>query len=1237
MGDPVALLAKRLSSRVDELLCDSSPFELFTQNNIDEKLLQRAKKKLAKYFKASSFGHITEPTTLVDKHGRILAWYLPKILMPDRMEHINESIKILRPVLDHSLPKPTEQAKQPWRSQGFVIPSGGGEFGAGQVTMCPGGFMQLQYWLSEITATEQFWSAITSIIAPHQYLAGMQCISSLKQAVKTSNPVVWPSDFSGIEVIVNRETPYHRDPGASPSFYDLLAILDLPDVGAELQYDPGSMVYICGKVLEHGVPRWRDGERIIIAHFVKDKVHDRQSIPRPMFPTDLEFLIKVGAGKGGTPVSRKKGRKNGLNRGESRGKKNRLKAVSYSFKHRGSLSKKKDLDIDYVAYKPTRDKRGKSSWVESCADPLYETSMDPSSPSSPRKRMKENHAEFVDVEASQESLGDFILDTEDGHQPRKTKIQNNSPVQGSARHDVTLADQGFIWYLGHGGEPCPSYGASKIHGDQDGKVDDITETGPLPQDTTPVTIVHSSGVFTHNVLWCHCQGSDPQHLQLLRAQLFPASSTRPRTVFTFEVLDHFLIDALECKTSARSFFEKLTRLTNNAFPDTVPDRYRELMRVSRLWRDLKNRKWFGFGHNMKSGPGPGDLALFCPSCPQPGINMPLDWEQKYERQVNYYYWCSEIIARQWPVGCYVLYTLMAVEQGELWPVHIVHRPVMLQAGHITPGTVASTDLGQVFPKPGQPIASQHMCGAGRGQIAAEDAGQWLVMKRFVVDGNFTAQHMNMRQLKEDIFLSDGLGYMVTEGEYQAHLASATESRKHAARGINDSLVIYDVGCQWSLHFSERVNNCSSLTLPDDTEIVVAVGKFHPSAHKLACFPRYSLNFIVGAGQVDGEILETLWAPFNKISPTARSMSQAHRQEILDDHMRNSNWKKHVQIVKTLLQKYKRANKGIDDTKVPFQELTHSLEVSKVSSWEKDEKQAMEQCGEHLDIYQLQIDKVCHYITFTFKQGSRKFHEMADAMTEGIEVDTDMEEEEREAADPKVTYEEICEEVIAEAMRIWMPSSIPHDNALALGLGSLQAEELQLRQGQANDCLEKLRQALSHKAIIYHQHFRSADSTWVGTRSKQEARQCQIKIDQCVRSYQRARNALQRLGVDEDTLKNVYQEIQPSQLNVNKEVTEENRYGQGSDRLAWFWRVNNGHDSPEDVWMDELSVYRLNWLKAKARWQRWEEELSLVQHEMGWTVGWFRYKKEEWERRYHEATKHGHQAYAQRQVLLWGRF
>jgi len=48
-----------------------------------------------------------------------------------------------------------------------------------------------------------------------------------------------------------------------------------------------------------------------------------------------------------------------------------------------------------------------------------------------------------------------------------------------------------------------------------------------------------------------------------------------------------------------------------------------------------NRKRFGFGHSSLVKPGPGNLALFCAACPQPGINMPLHWRHKYPRQVIY--------------------------------------------------------------------------------------------------------------------------------------------------------------------------------------------------------------------------------------------------------------------------------------------------------------------------------------------------------------------------------------------------------------------------------------------------------------------------------------------------------------------------------------------------------------------------------------------------------------------------
>jgi hypothetical protein len=52
--------------------------------------------------------------------------------------------------------------------------------------------------------------------------------------------------------------------------------------------------------------------------------------------------------------------------------------------------------------------------------------------------------------------------------------------------------------------------------------------------------------------------------------LFAASFKWPATVFTVEVLEHFHINVMECKTSAQGFFTKLRRLTNDAFPHAVP-------------------------------------------------------------------------------------------------------------------------------------------------------------------------------------------------------------------------------------------------------------------------------------------------------------------------------------------------------------------------------------------------------------------------------------------------------------------------------------------------------------------------------------------------------------------------------------------------------------------------------------------------------------------------------------------
>lgn len=69
------------------------------------------------------------------------------------------------------------------------------------------------------------------------------------------------------------------------------------------------------------------------------------------------------------------------------------------------------------------------------------------------------------------------------------------------------------------------------------------------------------------------------------------------------------------------------------------DRYRELLRVSRQWRNLKEWKWFGFGHR-KDIPGPAEMALFCPACPQPSINLPEGWKNDPQQWL---FWRSFVV------------------------------------------------------------------------------------------------------------------------------------------------------------------------------------------------------------------------------------------------------------------------------------------------------------------------------------------------------------------------------------------------------------------------------------------------------------------------------------------------------------------------------------------------------------------------------------------------------------------
>jgi hypothetical protein len=64
----------------------------------------------------------------------------------------------------------------------------------------------------------------------------------------------------------------------------------------------------------------------------------------------------------------------------------------------------------------------------------------------------------------------------------------------------------------------------------------------------------------------------------------------------------------------------------------------------------------------------------------------------------------------------------------------------------------------------------------------------LFMRGFMMDGNFQAEHMRMRNPENDVPLSGGAGFMVSKTPYESHLKSAVERRQvsfisHVSAGI----------------------------------------------------------------------------------------------------------------------------------------------------------------------------------------------------------------------------------------------------------------------------------------------------------------------------------------------------------------------------------------------------------------------------------------------------------------------
>lgn len=259
-----------------------------------------------------------------------------------------------------------------------------------------------------------------------------------------------------------------------------------------------------------------------------------------------------------------------------------------------------------------------------------------------------------------------------------------------------------------------------------------------------------------------------------------------------------------------------------------------------------------------------------------------------------------------------------------------------------------------------------------------------------------------------------------------------------------------------------------------------------------------------------------------------------------------------------------------------------------------------------------------------------------------------------AEEPVITTEETLE---PEKQAIALPSTLGLELLKRKNLWHLVSKERMLREGQMNDCLQRIRAGIAYRSYLYRGKVRKAASYRAKLRSFDDVHVADEAVHRYVRIYGAAREAALRLFdmakpddiLARDRFMKRYRTIVRSDLKANTAIMEAFTPGLRNEHQSWLWNFEDDENAQSNTWLvgrkfcqrstvnrNQLidpAVRRMLWLRAYARKERWDEERKLVKLEMESTVRYFGHQAHQWEGRAHH-TEGGCRAYALRQVGIW---
>ncbi|KAH6907800.1 hypothetical protein BKA70DRAFT_1427627 [Coprinopsis sp. MPI-PUGE-AT-0042] len=841
---------------------------------------------------------------------------------------------------------------------------------------------------------------------------------------------------------------------------------------------------------------------------------------------------------------------------------------------------------------------------------------------------------------------------------------------GDYFEDSWLWKLGVVIYTGHSGKCCPSVPPTPVHPLSAKDFQKAAQSSSTNHNdfsygassfsgkedcSTEVVVVHINGVHHLPLVACQCPSEGLEHgdrtrgdglvLDLLKVGLFPSSFKEPKTLFTFELLDEFLLQTLECNTSALHFYSMLQRKTNMDFPHVVPDRYRELLRVSRQYDFLRLMMRFVY-FQKEQATDEGSLALFCAACPQPGKNLPPDWTNDPE---SWKYLMSFVVD-----GNFLCAHLKAKGAGQDMFLKMGqgyfagYERYMAHVGSKAKDTEPKSKCNEF-----RAVADKNKFHKGydaTGIAAFACARHGCIVPSSVVDFQ-----KGEKQLNIDYGLCQTIKMVV-------------------APEIKQIFLLYDIACHYCVNLLDRIEKGEYLAIPELLQIIFGIGQFHVHGHQEKCFARFSPMFIPGLGTVAGEILESDWSIINPIGLLCVAMTQARRMEVLDNKMLDLNWKKMTNLVKSLVKLHEKAEKESKSSEEALLLLSNAVSRLDRAGWEKElvhaqaaraqgnisamdvleastqnvpsrkdiqadlmEEEDVQRVGlgvsswlaEGIAIQEAQIalmavvaicrksptdakkleerkwrQMLVHRITEHVSQAAILFPRLAQAATSFVKAPV------REPC--RCEEGAICGHLGMDVnpfsdvpsaedgqLEIPLPSSASHPSAFD---PEMRRKELRLRTAQADEALAGLRQEIGLKTFLFKANKRLATTKSDRVRGFSGITAANREIDRYVRIYNQARWAIRRLSGSPRLLEQ-YRPLQKEDLKPLKAVYSANSTGATTSAISWIWAASPGSATPsESPYMNEIA--RNNFLRALCRRDRWQEELKLVKSEMDWSIRFF---------------------------------